>query len=129
MVPEIVSARRGNSHATTDNRLDLRIVHNSFGWFCGDFQLANPTIKNKSTIGNEHVLNGFGWTGGDVSPELKWSNAPKDTKSFAVTVYDHDAPTGSGWWHWLIFDIAPTVTSLPAGAGKSDGSVAPQGSI
>ncbi len=97
--------------------------------FAGSFQLASPTIKNKSTIDNEHVLNGFGCTGGNVSPELKWSNVPKDTKSFAVTLYDPDAPTGSGWWHWLIFNIAPTVTSLPAGAGKSDGSAAPQGSI
>jgi Raf kinase inhibitor-like YbhB/YbcL family protein len=93
------------------------------------FQLASPTVKNKATIGNEHVFNGFGCTGGNVSPELRWSNAPKDTKSFAVTVYDPDAPTGSGWWHWLIFNIPTSVTSLPAGAGKADGSAAPHGSI
>lgn len=97
--------------------------------FAGGFQLASPTIKNKSTIGNEHVFNGFGCTGGNVSPELRWSNVPKDTKSFAVTVYDPDAPTGSGWWHWLIFNIPPSVTALPAGAGTPDGSGAPQGSI
>ena len=97
--------------------------------FAGGFQLVSQTVKNKSTIGNDHILNGFGCTGGNVSPELKWSNAPKDTKSFAVTVYDPDAPTGSGWWHWLIFNIPPSVTSLPADAGKSDGSGAPQGSI
>jgi len=97
--------------------------------FAAGFQLASPTIKSKSTIGNEHVFNGFGCTGDNVSPELQWSNAPKDTKSFAVTVYDPDAPTGSGWWHWLIFNIPPSVTSLPAGAGKADGSGVPQGSI
>lgn len=95
----------------------------------GGFQLASPTIKNKATVGHEHVFNGFGCTGGNVSPELTWSNPPKNTKSFAVTVYDPDAPTGSGWWHWLIFNIPPGVTSLPAGAGKSDGNAVPQGAI
>jgi hypothetical protein len=94
-----------------------------------DFQLTSPAIKHKATIGNEQVFDGFGCTGGNVSPELRWSNAPKDTKSFAVTVYDPDAPTGSGWWHWVIFNIPPSVTSLAAGSGKSDGSGAPQGSI
>lgn len=95
----------------------------------GGFTLISPTIKNKAMIGNEHVFNGFGCTGGNVSPELRWSNAPKDTKSFAVTVYDPDAPTGSGWWHWLIFNIPPDVTMLPAGAGKTDSNSAPQGTI
>ncbi|MFO0705596.1 MAG: YbhB/YbcL family Raf kinase inhibitor-like protein [Nitrospira sp.] len=95
----------------------------------GGFQLASPTVKHKATIGNDHVFNGFGCTGGNVSPALTWSNAPKDAKSFAVTVYDPDAPTGSGWWHWVIFNIPSTVTSLPAGAGKADGSLAPQGSV
>ncbi len=94
-----------------------------------DFQLTSPMVKHKATIGNEHVFNGFGCTGGNVSPELRWSNAPKGTKSFAVTVYDPDAPTGSGWWHWVIFNIPPAVTSLAAGSGKTDGSGAPQGSI
>ncbi len=93
------------------------------------FQLVSPTVKHNSMIGKEHVFNGFGCTGDNVSPELHWSNAPKDTKSFAVTVYDPDAPTGSGWWHWLIFNIPPSVTSLPASAGKADGTGAPQGSI
>jgi Raf kinase inhibitor-like YbhB/YbcL family protein len=95
----------------------------------GGFQLVSPTVKDNLTIGSDHVLNGFGCTGGNVSPELKWLNASKDTKSFAVTVYDPDAPTGSGWWHWLIFNIPPSVTSLPVGTGKSDGSGAPPDAI
>ena len=61
-----------------------------------EFQLTSPTIKDRSTVGHEHVFNGFGCTGGNVSPELRWEHAPKDTKSFAVTVYDPDAPNGSG---------------------------------
>jgi Raf kinase inhibitor-like YbhB/YbcL family protein len=97
--------------------------------FAGDFQLVSPTIKNKSTIGTEHVFNGFGCTGGNISPELRWMNAPQDTKSFAVTIYDPDAPTGSGWWHWLIFNIPPNVTMLSSGAGKPDSPVVPQGSV
>ena len=94
-----------------------------------EFSLTSPTIKDHSTIGNDHVFNGFGCTGQNVSPHLQWEHAPKDTKSFALTVYDPDAPTGSGWWHWVIFNIAPTVASLPAGAGKPDSPSAPQGSI
>jgi hypothetical protein len=94
-----------------------------------DFRLASPTVKHQGTIGNEHVFNGFGCSGGNVSPELRWERAPKETKSFAVTVYDPDAPTGSGWWHWVIFNIPPSVASLPAGAGKPDGGGAPQGSV
>ena len=94
-----------------------------------EFQVASPTIKDQSAISNEHVFDGFGCTGGNVSPALRWDHAPKDTKSFAVTVYDPDAPTGSGWWHWLIFNIPPSVTVLPAGAGKPDREGAPQGSI
>lgn len=94
-----------------------------------DFSLTSPTIKHQGTISNDHVFNGFGCNGGNVSPELLWERAPKEAKSFAVTVYDPDAPTGSGWWHWIIFNIPPSVTSLHAGAGKPDDESAPKGSI
>lgn len=94
-----------------------------------DFQLTSPTVKDGGTIGNEHVFKGFGCNGGNVSPELRWEKAPGETKSFAVTVYDPDAPTGSGWWHWVMFNIVPTVTSLPAGAGNLNGGAAPKGSV
>ena len=63
------------------------------------FTLSSPTIKPGSTLTKAQVFNGFGCTGDNISPELKWSGAPAGTKSFAVTVYDPDAPTGSGWWH------------------------------
>ena len=94
----------------------------------GRFPAHQSHDQEQGTIGNEHVYNGFGCTGDNVSPELRWEHAPKDTKSFAVTVYDPDAPTGSGWWHWVIFNIPPSVTSLPAGAGKPGRHGAPQGS-
>lgn len=94
-----------------------------------EFRLTSPTIKDQGIIGNEHVYNGFGCRGGNVSPELRWEHAPKETMSFAVTAYDPDAPTGSGWWHWIIFNIPASVSLLPPGAGKPDGGSAPRGSI
>ena len=97
--------------------------------FAGDFRVTSPTLKEHGTIGNEHVYDGFGCSGHNLSPELRWEQAPKGAKSFAVTVYDPDAPTGSGWWHWVIFNIPSSVTSLPVGAGKSDGSRALEGSV
>lgn len=88
-------------------------------------EITTPAFKPDGKIDNEQVFKGFGCSGGNVSPELRWSNAPKDTKSFAVTVYDPDAPTGSGWWHWVIFNIPPSVTKLEANAGQPDGGKAP----
>ena len=87
------------------------------------FKLTSPDIKPGGTIADEQVFNGFGCSGKNVSPALKWSGAPKDTKSFALLVHDPDAPTGgAGWWHWLVINIPATASELPKGAGKSDGS-------
>ena len=91
--------------------------------------LGSPDFKNKGTLPMEQVYKGFGCTGDNVSPTLKWKGAPKGTKSFAVTVYDPDAPTGSGWWHWVIFNIPADVTSLPKNAGDPSANLAPAGSV
>lgn len=93
------------------------------------FSVTSPVLKDKGKVGMEQVFNGFGCAGGNVSPELDWQNAPKNTKSFAVTIYDPDAPTGSGWWHWLIFNIPSSVNKLPANAGKPEAELAPHGSV
>jgi Raf kinase inhibitor-like YbhB/YbcL family protein len=71
------------------------------------------------TFANKFVLNGFGGTGQNVSPALQWSNAPAGTKSFALQVYDPDAPTGSGFWHWAVYNIPADATGLPQGAGNA----------
>lgn len=81
------------------------------------FTLTSPDIKPGGKIGDMFVFNGFGCTGQNVSPALAWSGAPKGTKGYVLTVYDPDAPTGSGFWHWVMYDIPASVTSLPRGAG------------
>jgi hypothetical protein len=92
----------------------------------GSFKVTAPDLESKGRITTAHVLNSFGCTGQNISPALNWSNAPAGTKSFAVTAYDPDAPTGSGWWHWVMYNIPATETGLTAGAGN--GRNAPRGS-
>ena len=95
-------------------------------------QAANFTLFSKDLGGqlsDRQVFSGFGCTGKNISPELRWQNAPSETKSFAVTVYDPDAPTGSGWWHWVVFNIPASVNQLTADAGNPLKSLAPKGSV
>ena len=91
--------------------------------------LTSPDIAPGARIANEQVLKGFGCTGANVSPALSWSGAPKGAKSFALSVYDPDAPTGNGFWHWVVFNIPPDVTSLPKGAGDPKGPAALKGAV
>jgi Raf kinase inhibitor-like YbhB/YbcL family protein len=77
------------------------------------FDLKSKDITPGSKIKNDFIFNGMDCKGDNKSPELHWSGAPKGTKSFAVTLYDPDAPTGSGFWHWVIINIPATQTSLP----------------
>src|SRR5882757_5575134 len=90
---------------------------------------ASTDLREGATIANEQVFNGFGCTGSNVSPALSWSGAPSGTKSFAVTIYDPGAPTGSGWWHWVAFNIPPGTTSLPRSAGDAKKKLMPKGAI
>jgi Raf kinase inhibitor-like YbhB/YbcL family protein len=91
------------------------------------FTLSSNDLGGEATINEE--FNGFGCTGANVSPELSWKNAPKGTKSFTVTMYDPDAPTGSGWWHWVVFDIPENTNQLVSGAGNTALNLTPEGVI
>ena len=93
------------------------------------FKLESPDIKSGGTMDKKFEANVFGCTGENKSPALKWSGAPKDTKSFAVTVYDPDAPTASGFWHWAVANIPASVTELPSGAGDKDDPQLPDGAV
>src|ERR1700733_13585921 len=88
-----------------------------------------PAIKPGGTLSDAQVFNGFGCSGKNISPAVKWSGVPGGTRSFAVTLYDPDAPTGSGWWHWLVYDIPASATGLPEHAGDADGKLLPAGAV
>jgi Raf kinase inhibitor-like YbhB/YbcL family protein len=92
-------------------------------------KLTSAELKNGATINNEQVFNGFGCSGGNISPSLSWTGAPNGTKSFAITAYDPDAPTGSGWWHWVVFNIPASITSIPKSAGDVNAKLIPAGAI
>lgn len=89
------------------------------------FRLTSPDVAEGQEIALTHRLNGYGCKGENISPALEWSGVPKGTKSFVVTFYDPDTASGSGWWHWVVFDIPANVTSLPQGAGS--GRTLPKG--
>ncbi len=91
--------------------------------------LTSPDIKPGAKFADEQVFNSWGCPGKNVSPALSWSGAPKGAKSFAVTIFDPDAPTGSGFWHWAIFNIPADATGLAKGAGDPKSDAAPKGAI
>jgi len=94
-----------------------------------EFTLQSPQIKAGGEIGSEQVFNAFGCTGKNISPALSWSHAPAGTQSFALLAYDPDAPTGSGWWHWVVYNIPANTTSLVAGAGDAKKNLLPAGAV
>lgn len=94
--------------------------------------LQTFTLKSRELGGqltNKQYANGMGFTGENQSPQLYWENQPQHTKAFAVTMYDLDAPTGSGLWHWVVVNIPPDVHELKAGAGDPTQNLLPQGAL
>jgi len=93
--------------------------------YAGNFTLKSDDLQGQLSIKQE--FNGFGCRGKNISPDLKWSDAPKGTKSFAILMYDKDAPTGSGWWHWTVFNIPASAKGISSNASNSE--LLPKGTI
>jgi len=81
----------------------------------GDFKVTTDAADAKGVIAQRFAFDGFGCTGQNLTPTVRWAGVPTGAKSLALTVYDPDAPTGSGWWHWAVIDIPANVAALPAG--------------
>jgi Raf kinase inhibitor-like YbhB/YbcL family protein len=93
------------------------------------FSIEMPAVKAGGKLTDAQVFNGFGCSGKNISPAIQWSGAPAGTRGYAVTLYDPDAPTGSGWWHWLVYDIPASASGLPEHAGDADGKQLPAGAM
>ncbi|AKJ40801.1 YbhB/YbcL family Raf kinase inhibitor-like protein [Pragia fontium] len=106
----------------------LLLVLSVFNVNAAEFAVTSPQFKSGQTLHNEQVYGDFGCHGGNLSPELNWENPPAGTKSFAVSVYDPAAPTGSGWWHWMVFNIPAQTNQLIKGISASNQTL-PSGAI
>ena len=93
------------------------------------FEVTSTDVAEGEKLENAQVSGIFGAGGQDISPQLSWSGFPEETRSFAVTVYDPDAPTAAGFWHWAVLNIPVTTTELATGAGDDTGSGLPAGAI
>lgn len=94
------------------------------------FELTSADVADGAQLPARHRSGRMQVAGGeDVSPQLSWSGFPEGTKSFAVTCYDPDAPTQSGWWHWAVLNIPTDCTTLPTDAGNPDAPGLPQGAL
>jgi Raf kinase inhibitor-like YbhB/YbcL family protein len=93
------------------------------------FEVRSPSLKPDLRLTQAHVFSGFGCEGGNQSPALTWTQPPEGTQSLAITVHDPDAPTGSGWWHWVVYNLPPQTTQLPTDAGRADGQGLPAGAV
>lgn len=95
--------------------------------FSQTFTLKSKDLGGQATM--KQVFKGFGCEGENRSPQLYWEHAPKGTKSFAITIHDESAPTGSGWWHWLVFNLPANTTELVSNAGDISKKLMPEAAV
>ncbi len=81
-------------------------------------KLISNDLRDGDKLPHRHVFNGMGYDGDNISPHLAWDDVPAGTKSFVVTCFDPDAPTGSGWWHWVVVNLPADTRVLPQGFGS-----------
>lgn len=93
------------------------------------FSVTSTSITDGGDLPDEQVYDDWGFTGGNVSPQLSWQGAPEGTRGYAVTCFDPDAPTPSGFWHWVVLGLSADVTSLDAGAGAEGNGRLPSGAF
>lgn len=93
----------------------LLLAAAAFSAHAGDFKLTTDAANAQGVIAQPFAYAGFGCTGKNLAPSVHWEGVPADARSLALTVYDPDAPTGSGWWHWFVVDLPADTRALPAG--------------
>lgn len=109
--------------------LAIALTVSSLSAYAQTFTLHSADMQNGKSLKLSQIYKGFGCDGKNTSPQLSWTNPPIGTKSFAITAYDPDAPTGSGWWHWTVANIPANIRSLPANAGAQNGKNMPTGAV
>lgn len=92
------------------------------------FTLYSPDIYENREIRIEQVFNNFDCNGQNISPKLIWRNIPKGTKSFAITMQDRDMKSGSGWWHWVVYNIPYDATMIDNNASGNK-KLMPKGAV
>lgn len=95
--------------------------------FAQTFTIKSAELGGQAT--KKQMSNSMGCNGDNISPQLYWENVPKNAQSFAITIHDENAPTGSGWWHWLVFDIPSAISELKSNAGNIEKKLAPKNAI